>query len=148
MAIYTWMVRACPTKCFGHDGYNVAVKDYKLIRVGCSDNCSRHCSTSGIPTVGAHARRKFHDVVKVQKDSTKTGRAHMAMNDIQKLYRIEREIEDASIDERYRVRQEKSLPLLKAFKAWLDDAVLRVTPKSLLGQAIRYTLNEWEHVVG
>lgn len=115
----------------GYDGYNDAVKTYQLIRIGCM----------------AHARRKFYEAL-VAADAKKAGSAQMAMSFIKKLYVIEREIENASIDERHRTRQEQSVPLLGKFKTWLDDAVLRVTPKSLLGKAIRYALNEWDYLIG
>ena len=36
------------------------------------------------------------------------------------------------------------MPLLKAFKAWLDKSVTQVLPKSKLGVAINYSLNQWE----
>lgn len=34
--------------------------------------------------------------------------------------------------------------MLDAYLAWLKHQRLRVTPKSLLGQAIGYSLNQWE----
>jgi hypothetical protein len=39
------------------------------------------------------------------------------------LFRIERRIKDLSDEERLRERQEKTVPLLAQFKAWLDYAV-------------------------
>lgn len=59
----------------------------------------------------AHARRKFVDAQKVQlKD--KTGRTDIALTMINKLYGIERESKDASDEQRFIARQEKSLPIL------------------------------------
>ena len=47
------------------------------------------------------------------------------MSHIRKLYAIEKAAEDLGESERYRVRQEKSLPLLKTFKAWLGKTPAR-----------------------
>jgi transposase len=38
----------------------------------------------------------------------------------------------------------KSAPLVWEFKAWLDVEVLRVLPKSPMGEAIRYALGQWK----
>ncbi|WP_243712125.1 IS66 family transposase, partial [Burkholderia pyrrocinia] len=43
----------------------------------------------------------------------------------------------------YRLRQQHSVPLLNAFKTWLDDLAPRVLPESLLGKAISYCRNQW-----
>ena len=41
------------------------------------------------------------------------------------------------------LRQAKSAPLLREFKAWLDLEVLKVLPKSPIGEALRYALGQW-----
>ena len=43
-----------------------------------------------------------------------------------------------------RERQEKPVPLLKRFKAWLDQAVHPVLPKDSLGIAVNYALKHWD----
>ena len=96
----------------------------------------------------AHIRRKFDEAKKAQgKGNQKTGKADWALNHIQKLYRIEKQIKTLPIDERYRIRQEKSLPLLNQFKAWLDKSAPNVLPESLLGKALSYALNQWEKAI-
>jgi transposase len=60
------------------------------------------------------------------------------------LYAIERKLKEASDQERYQARLEQSTPILKAFSTWLKTQVLRVLPKSTLGQAIQYCRNQWE----
>ena len=62
------------------------------------------------------------------------------------LYKIEREIPTGEeyADQRKRVRQEESAPILKTLKEWLDLHKDLVTPKSAIGKAINYTLNRWE----
>jgi len=90
----------------------------------------------------AHARRKFVEAKTVQVKG-KTGKADWAINHIQKLYRIETEIKDKTAADKHRLRQEKSAPLLKQFKDWLDKSALYVPPKSAIGKAIAYSLRQW-----
>jgi transposase len=91
----------------------------------------------------AHARRKFFEVVKATKD---TGKAQTALNFISKLYEIEKKagIINATADDIFRVRQEKSKAILERFKTWLEDLYPRVPPKSPLGAALYYTISHWE----
>jgi hypothetical protein len=39
--------------------------------------------------------------------------------------------------------QARTVPVLQAFKSWLDNAVHSVLPKDSLGQAIYYALKHW-----
>lgn len=91
----------------------------------------------------AHARRKFTEA-KTAQGKKASGKADWALNHIQKLYRLETQIKDKSIGERYRTRQEKSLPLLKQFEAWFIKSGQQVLPKTQLGEAIQYCLNQWD----
>lgn len=95
----------------------------------------------------AHARRKFVDA-QTAGPKNKNGRAQLAINKIAKLYRVEKEIKDLPADEKKAIRQEKSLPLLKDFKEWLDESILQVLPKSAIGKAIQYSLNQWDKLSG
>ena len=96
----------------------------------------------------AHIRRKFDEAQKAQsKTSKKTGKADWALNHIQKLYRIEKQIKGLPIEERHRIRQEKAIPLLTQFKTWLDNSALNVLPESLLGKALNYALNQWDKAI-
>ena len=47
-------------------------------------------------------------------------------------------------EERCQHRQAQSVPVLKAFKAWLDIQVHAVLPKSALGRAVFYALKNWD----
>jgi len=67
----------------------------------------------------------------------------MALNQIQQLYAIEKRIKDKTPEEKHQIRQEKAVPLLNKFKAWLEKSSLQVTPKSKMGDAINYSLNQW-----
>lgn len=75
---------------------------------------------------------------------TEPGRPHEAIRFIKQLYRIERQIRSLTDAERYEQRQARSVPVLSAFKAWLDIPVHAVLPKSALGNAVLYRLNNWD----
>ena len=99
-----------------------------------------------------HARRKFTDVIKAlgrTKGAPPPGNAGTALKYISKLYKIEKQAREKglSAEEIYKERQEKAVPLLKEFKKWLDAKVEQAPPKSLLGKAIGYTLNQWHRLI-
>lgn len=90
----------------------------------------------------AHARRKFNDAQLAQPK--KTGKASQALSSIQKLYAIEQQARDLSVEGRYQLRQEKAAPILAEFKQWLEESRAQLTPKSYVGEAVNYALNHWE----
>ena len=91
----------------------------------------------------AHARRYFVDVAKACK---KEGLAHQVIKLIGKLYHLERELKDkeATPELIFMRREKESTPVLAQIKALLDDAQLKVPPKSPLGTAVFYSLNHWD----
>jgi transposase len=97
---------------------------------------------NGIIGVGcfAHGRRYFD-----QAKESDPVRAEWMLLAIQQLYRIERQAreEGMSFEERYRLRQECSQPILNTIKEWLGQEYSQVLPKSLMGKAIGYMLNQW-----
>jgi len=105
-------------------------------------------SEAGITLVGcwAHARRKFFDA---QKASKKAGAAAEGMKYIRKLYQIEEELRSQELSPQQFVdmRRERVEPELDAFRKWLDKKSATVVPSSLLGQAVRYTLGQWEKLI-
>lgn len=105
--------------------YDTQQRDFEITEVACM----------------AHVRRKFYDVAKV---SEKVGSAHEALGFIQKLYKIESEARELDDVQRYEMRQKQALLILEEFKKWLDRKINNVLPKSPLGQAINYTLRNWE----
>lgn len=64
----------------------------------------------------AHARRKFDE----SKDSNLV-RASYVLTEIQKVYALERQakLEARSWEQRYSLRQEKGIPILKNLKTWM-----------------------------
>lgn len=113
------------------------------------------CTTNGITRIGCwdHARRKFIEATKAAKPrpqgkQAKLTKADVALSHISKLYVIERQLKTLSVAERYRIRQELSVPRLEAFKAWLEANVGKVMKGSLTRKAMEYTLNQWPYLVG
>lgn len=118
----------------GYSGYGQVCRDNGLTRIGCWD----------------HARRKFVEAAKAAPKHNKgqPSKADVALSHIRKLYAVEKVAGDLSDVERYRVRQEKSLPLLKTFKAWLEKNTRKVLKGSLTRKAMEYALNQWDYLVG
>ena len=88
----------------------------------------------------AHARRMFHDAL--ENDEY---RSSYALEQIQKLYAIERMCKEESLGfaQILELRQEKAVPVLESLGKWMKEQYLQVTPKSPIGKAIAYTLERW-----
>lgn len=100
----------------------------------------------------AHVRRKFVEVVKGASSPSpqgKTGVAEQALSHIRSLYAIEKFARENNLDAEgiYIQRQGKAKPILAEFHTWLQGKTKTVPPKSLLGKAIAYALNQWQRLV-
>ena len=73
-------------------------------------------------------------------------KANEGLNFIQQLYKIESKIKDLSIEKRLEIRTKESLPILERFSTWLNEYSLLALPKSKLGEAIEYTINQWDYL--
>jgi transposase len=82
-----------------------------------------------------------------KKRSAKESKAHQGLAFIQKLYKIERQIGDGPPEERHRIRQERSRPVMEAMRRWLDEALRKVPPQSLTGKALGYADSQWPKLV-
>ena len=87
----------------------------------------------------AHARRKFFDLFQASESPV----AQEALNRIAVLYAIETEGRDMSIEERQRLRAEKSLPVLANLHDWLQQTRLTTAPNSATSKAMDYSLKRW-----
>jgi len=103
----------------------------------------------GITGIGcwAHARRKFKEAEKVQGKSKGSGKVHLALSEIQKLYAIERQIADKPPDEKQAIRQARAGPILSKMRSWLDKSRTQVLPKGTLGKALAYLDGEWPRLI-
>ncbi len=112
-----------------YSGYYFAHEDKNIIPVGCH----------------AHGRRPFADLMKLGQTS---GLAVDAIKFYRKLYAIEKEAREnqLSSESRYQLRNEKSLPILKSFKKWLDQHLTKTSEQGKIGKAIRYCLKHWNEL--
>ena len=67
-----------------------------------------------------------------------------AIKFINKLFKIEQELENISADKRQKERLEQAKPELKAFWSWAEKTASTVLPKSKLGEAFGYAFNHKE----
>jgi transposase len=92
----------------------------------------------------AHARRKHFEA-----QSSDVMRSMVVMAYMHLLYDAEREAREGKLDAaaRLALRRERSVPLLQDLKAYLERERPQVLPKSPIGQAIAYTLSNWDALV-
>jgi transposase len=88
----------------------------------------------------AHARRMFNEALDNDYE-----RASYALNEIQKLYTIERISKEANLnfEELKVVRNKKADPILKGMRLWMQQQYLHVLPKSAIGKALAYSMERW-----
>lgn len=97
-----------------------------------------------------HTRRKFDEAIKAfPKDFKGEIKIKVGFDMINELFRIDRDVipNDAAKEERHRIRQELSRPLVDKLKSWADETTATIRPKSLSGIALRYMLERWEKLV-
>jgi transposase len=115
----------------GYDLYDALRKEQprQLKRIGCV----------------SHARRKFYKAL-----LESCSEALWFIGQMRQLYRLERELKDASPAERRQGRLQKAPAIWLAMKrrAEVLRADPRVLPQSTLGKAVRYLINEYTALVG
>ena len=87
----------------------------------------------------AHARRKFFDL----HASNKSQVAESALQQIGMVYEVEREVQNLTPDERQRIRQARSRPLLDALHQWMLLTRQKITDGSATAKALDYSLKRW-----
>jgi transposase len=107
-----------------YSGYDAVLHKGRVVEVGC----------------WAHARRYFFEALETAKDH-----AGDALAAIRVLYDVEREAKEGGLDAdaTRQLRQERSKLLLEQMLPWLQGLKDSALPKSPLGEAIRYALNQW-----
>jgi transposase len=109
-----------------YGGFNALYEGGRIIEVGC----------------WAHARRKFFEIAEAAPKDTRTA-AHEALDWIGRLYAIEAEIREELPDKKRQIREQKALPVLADFRAWLEATLRAVLPRSPTAGAIGYALSNW-----
>ena len=91
----------------------------------------------------AHARRYFDKALKNDPE-----RARYALAKFQQLYDVERQAKQMSLSaqQRYELRQEKSLSILDELEKWMKKQAVQVLPKSAIGEALAYCLRLWKRL--
>jgi len=107
-----------------YGGYDAFFKDPArgLIEVGC----------------WSHARRYFHKAL--ESDQPRMGPALLL---IAQLYRVEKQARGWTAEDRLRLRQLESRPILDKLHDYLLEVQVEVLPKSPEGRAARYSLKNW-----
>lgn len=93
----------------------------------------------------AHVRRKFDEALKVLKKDERAGAAStIGLSYCNRLFELERKYDESKLkhEERAEQRVIKSNPVAEKFFAWSEDMVSKTLPKSKLGEAVRYAVNQ------
>ncbi len=111
----------------GYPGYNGVASKESVTQLGC----------------WAHARRRFADILKYKYDQNSKELSTKAINLIAKLYKIEKEIKDKPPDEKYTIRQKKSVPVVKEIEKWIQtDEIASLFSGGKIYEAFRYLKNQ------
>lgn len=96
----------------------------------------------------AHARRKFVELQKsLAKQSITFSTATKALEYINKLYKIEHQLEGKTIEEIKETRNKISKPILEELYNWcVDNMTYKILPQSSIGKAIQYFINNYEYL--
>ncbi|MDN0054038.1 IS66 family transposase [Bacteroides caecigallinarum] len=116
-------------QCDGFAGYETAFKTNPNVRLL---NCL------------VHIRRHFEQGLDENREM-----AQHALTQIQHIYKIERQCDEAglSYDERRQTRQELARPIMEAMKVWMETEGIKYSPGSLTGKAITYAYTKWDNIM-
>lgn len=112
-------------QCDGYSVYDKIGADPNITLAGCL----------------VHARRKFHEAL----DSDKK-RAQTALELFRKMYLEERTIKEEvqnDFEKRKMLRDQKVKPILTQIKTWIKQQQFNVLPKSPIGKAMTYFINQY-----
>lgn len=106
----------------------------------------------GIRHVGclAHARRKFDEALKAQKEHGRGGLAAEGLALIQKIYRVEKVARETKLspDKRKALREQHARPIWNELRKWLDAKRRHAPPQTLTGKAMTFLDNQWPLLIG
>jgi transposase len=117
-------------QCDGYGVYDIFEKNKEIILLGCM----------------AHARRMF-----IEAQDNDQARAEHVLDEMQKLYAIEKEIKELNADERKRIRQQRAVPILQSLHQWMKEQYTKCLAKendikagSTIYKALAYSLERWD----
>jgi transposase len=105
-----------------YGGYNGVVAGNEITRAGC----------------WAHMKRK---VIDAEKSAPEIARE--AVERVRALYAVERQCKDASVEERLKLRQQQSAPMLAQLREQLLSWKEQLLPKHPMAEAVNYALGQW-----
>ncbi len=108
-----------------YGGYDGVVAGNAIVRAGC----------------WAHLRRRIVDAEKAAPEI-----AQQAIGLVRALYAVERQARGASIEERLRLRQDQSAPVLAELNGRFLTWKVQLLPKHPMAEAINYALGHWEEL--
>jgi transposase len=108
-----------------YGGYNGVVVGNGMVRAGCM----------------AHLRRKFVEAEKAAPEI-----ARQAIDLVRALYAVEKQAKDVSMQDRLRLRQEQSAPVLATLREKLLVWKEQLLPKHPMAEAVNYALSQWQEL--
>ena len=91
----------------------------------------------------AHARRKFDEALQtLPKEMQKDSPAAIGECYCSRLFKLEQAFAELTPEERYEKRLEQEKPVLDALLSWANETQAKTAPKSALGRAIHYLLEQ------
>jgi len=111
-------------QCDGYGVYNKLAKKGKMTLAGCL----------------VHVRRKYIDAK--QSDAKL---ANHALNIFRQIYNHEKKAKESGNRKAYRL--EHIMPLMLELRQWIDEKSITVLPKSPIGKAMTYTINQWQKLL-
>lgn len=110
----------------GYDGYNEIIAQNGIRRAACMD----------------HVRRRFEKAKAYDAE-----RAGYALDKMAQWYARERTARDENLtaEQTLELRRKETVPSMRDFKQWLIAEREMVLPKSAIGMAIAYALNQWPY---
>lgn len=113
-----------------------------------TDDYAAYNSVENVIRVGcfAHARRYYTDALKIlpKEAAIESTHAYEALGYFKKMFYLESKWATLSAKERLSMRNIELKPVLEAYLSWLLSVQPKVVKKSKLGQAINYSLSNWE----
>lgn len=116
-----------------------------------TDGYAGYNKVSGIKRLGclSHARRYYTDALKALPEEAELSKskANEALRFFTKIYTLEKSYKDLTSEDRHFKRNQEVRPILDAYRQWLDEQSKKTLPKSKLGEAIKYSLNQWDTLI-
>jgi transposase len=110
----------------GYEGYDEIITKNALKRAACMD----------------HVRRRYEKALEYDPV-----RAAHALDTMGEWYTLERDARENELpaQDKLSMRKEKIRPSMEQFKTWMLEQLQKVLPKSPIGIAITYALNQWSY---